>query len=270
MFTLTNDQIDVSALHGAMEDARAGAVVTFEGKVRNHNDGRTVTTLEYEAYPALALKEGERILAGARQRFDVYDCHCVHRTGSLQIGDVAVWVGVLAAHRGEAFDACRFIIDEVKQSVPIWKKETYDQGDSGWVNCTHTAHTLDHANEHEHEQGPGSGGRKPASIANAEMELDILDMSGSDLASYEIVDIREPGEDPVGILRALLRRDVATMPLSRLDATNPPLEPNKRYLLVCQRGASSAKLAADLRQRGFNNVYCLAGGVEAVRRKYIA
>jgi molybdopterin synthase catalytic subunit len=137
MFKLTSEHINIAALQQALEDDRAGAVVTFEGKVRNHSDGRAVTALEYEAYPALAQKEGERILAVAQERFDIYDCVCVHRTGALKLGEVAVFVVVIAAHRDAAFDACRFIIDEVKQRVPIWKKEHYEQGDSGWVNCAH-------------------------------------------------------------------------------------------------------------------------------------
>jgi molybdopterin synthase catalytic subunit len=96
-------------------------------------------TLEYEAFAPLALREGERILAAACARFAVERVHCAHRTGALEIGQLAVWVGVAAKHRGEAFDACRYIIDHVKHSVPIWKKEYYEDGDSGWVNCEHCA-----------------------------------------------------------------------------------------------------------------------------------
>ena len=96
--------------------------------------------LEYEAFAPLAVREGERILAAARARFGVERACCAHRVGSLAIGEI--WrsgSGVGAAHRGEAFDACRYIIDEIKHSVPIWKKEYYDDGDSGWVNCEHCA-----------------------------------------------------------------------------------------------------------------------------------
>lgn len=113
----------------------AGAYASFEGWVRNHNDGRGVLRLEYEGYEALGLKEGERVVAEAIERFEVAQAHCVHRLGLLDIGDMAVWVGVTAAHRDAAFAACRYIIDEVKVRVPIWKKEHYAAGDSGWINC---------------------------------------------------------------------------------------------------------------------------------------
>ena len=133
-FTLSDQPLDPAALHRALIDPRAGACVTFEGWVRDHNDGRPVRALDYEAYPLLADKEGARIVAEARARFDLIAATCVHRTGALRIGDLAVWVGVAAAHRGAAFDACRFIIDEAKARVPIWKKEHYADGTSGWIN----------------------------------------------------------------------------------------------------------------------------------------
>src|SRR3546814_1125850 len=86
--------------------------------------------LHYEAYAALAEAEGERVLSEALERFDILDARCVHRTGDLVIGDIAVWVGVTAAHRDAAFAACRHIIDEVKARVPIWKRERYAEGRS--------------------------------------------------------------------------------------------------------------------------------------------
>ena len=85
------------------------------------------------------LKEGERIMHEAEQRFGVSKAVCAHRLGSLEIGELAVIVGVSSPHRSAAFAACRFIIDEVKQRVPIWKKEHYEEGDSGWVNCEQCA-----------------------------------------------------------------------------------------------------------------------------------
>jgi adenylyltransferase/sulfurtransferase len=116
--------------------------------VRDHNDGRRVRRLEYEAFEALAIKEGSRIVQQAIEQFGVYRAACVHRVGDLAIGELAVWVGVSAAHRQEAFAACRYIIDEVKHRVPIWKKEHYEDGDSGWVNCERCAEVaVDHAHE---------------------------------------------------------------------------------------------------------------------------
>ncbi len=135
MFELSADPIDPGPLQVELENSAAGACVTFEGWVRNDNDGREVTLLEYEGYEEVATKEGRKIIEEARSKFDLMGTSCVHRVGRLDIGDMAVWVGVTAGHRGEAFDGCRFIIEEVKHRLPIWKKEHYASGDSGWVNC---------------------------------------------------------------------------------------------------------------------------------------
>jgi molybdopterin synthase catalytic subunit len=136
VFELSAVPIEPLALKRRLESPEAGACVTFEGWVRNHNDGRDVTLLEYEAYAAVAVSEGTTILGEAQSRFAITHALCIHRVGKLAVGEMAVWVGVSAGHRGAAFDACRYIIDEVKARVPIWKKEHYIQGDSGWVNCT--------------------------------------------------------------------------------------------------------------------------------------
>ena len=138
-FRISESPLDPPALQAWLQDQRAGACVVFEGWVRNHNEGRQVLRLEYEAYTAMAEKEGAAILAEAAGKFGVDHAHCVHRVGSLEIGGIAVWVGVSCAHREEAFAACRYIIDEVKHRVPIWKKEYYPGGDSGWVNCERCA-----------------------------------------------------------------------------------------------------------------------------------
>jgi molybdopterin synthase catalytic subunit len=134
-FKITSAVIDPVARKRELEQQEAGACVAFEGWVRNHNGGEAVQALEYEAHQATAEKEGARIVAEAMQRFAVTAVHCEHRVGKLAIGDCAVWVGVSAAHRGAAFDACRFVIDETKARVPIWKKEHYASGATGWVNC---------------------------------------------------------------------------------------------------------------------------------------
>ena len=134
-FSFSTGPLDTAALARAMRDDACGGYAEFEGWVRNHNEGHAVTRLEYEAFAELAEKEGARIVAAAIEKYGVTRAACVHRIGSLGIGDVAVWVGVSAAHRDEAFRACRYIIDEVKHRVPIWKKEHYVNGDSGWVNC---------------------------------------------------------------------------------------------------------------------------------------
>lgn len=144
-FAIRRERIDAAALEARLPNSAAGACVTFEGWVRDHNDGDDVSALEYEAYEPIALAEGERIVAEAEQRFDVLAVHCEHRVGKLEIGDCAVWVGVSAAHRGAAFDACRYVIDEVKRRVPIWKKEYYASGETGWVNCATGARAADAA-----------------------------------------------------------------------------------------------------------------------------
>jgi molybdopterin synthase catalytic subunit len=138
-FRFTATDIDCTALREELAHRSCGGFCSFEGWVRDHNEGQVVTRLEYEAFEALAVKEGERIVAEAAQRFGVERALCVHRLGSLGIGASAVWVGVAAAHRDEAFRACRYIIDAVKHRVPIWKKEHYANGDSGWVNCERCA-----------------------------------------------------------------------------------------------------------------------------------
>ncbi|MBK7840777.1 MAG: molybdenum cofactor biosynthesis protein MoaE [Candidatus Obscuribacter sp.] len=144
MFSIAKTAIDTQYLRSQLSDDRAGALVEFEGRVRNHNEGSTVLTLEYEAAESLAVAEANRIFAEVKEKFAIYDAICVHRQGLLQIGETAVYVGVISAHRSEAFAACRYIIDEIKHRLPIWKKETYSDGRSEWVNCQHINHEHAH------------------------------------------------------------------------------------------------------------------------------
>lgn len=129
-------------VHGPLEppqlaNRQAGGFVTFEGRVRDHNEGRDVVGIEYEAFEEMAVSEGDAILSEALRRFGVLEAEAVHRVGPLMVGDMAVWVGTAAAHRKEAFLATEFIIDEIKHRLPIWKRERYVDGDSEWVQCTH-------------------------------------------------------------------------------------------------------------------------------------
>jgi molybdopterin synthase catalytic subunit len=149
-FCFSRQPLDPAALAASLVDPAAGGYVSFEGWVRNENEGREVRRLDYEAFEELALKEGARIVAEAIDHFGVREARCVHRIGELGIGELAVWVGVASGHRAEAFDACRYIIDEVKHRVPIWKKEHYLNGDSGWVNCERCAEA---AQDHRHHHG---------------------------------------------------------------------------------------------------------------------
>ena len=138
MFRLQETTLDPTALARELAHASAGGCVTFEGWVRDHNEGRQVLRLGYQAYAPLAHSEGERVIDEARAKFAIVDARCVHRVGTLDIGELAVWVGVSAAHRDAAFAACRYIIDEVKQRVPIWKNEHYADGESGWLHPDNT------------------------------------------------------------------------------------------------------------------------------------
>ena len=133
-FAISPEPFDIAPLRERLLANTAGAYASFEGWVRDHNDGRAVSGLFYESYRELAEAEGERILDEAMQRFDIAAAACVHRTGELALGELAVWVGASAAHRGPAFDACRWIIDEVKTRVPIWKRERYTEGNETWLH----------------------------------------------------------------------------------------------------------------------------------------
>lgn len=148
-FALHGATIPVELLRQSLQHPGSGGYVAFEGWVRDHNQGRRVLRLEYEAFTPLAVREAERILDEARRRYPIQCVAAAHRVGSLAIGELAVWVGVSASHRGAAFDACRYVIDEIKHRLPIWKKEHYEDGDSGWVNCEQCA-AAGHDPEHSH------------------------------------------------------------------------------------------------------------------------
>ena len=126
--------------HGrlAREAARpdCGAIAQFLGTTRDHHDGRRVLKLGYEAYEAMALQALETIERDALTKFDVASCHIVHRLGEVPLTESSVVVVVAAAHRGPAFDACRWAMDELKRTVPIWKREFFEGGDAAWVEGT--------------------------------------------------------------------------------------------------------------------------------------
>ena len=134
-FSISSEPIDPETLKRELEARQSGACVVFEGWVRNVNEGEPVDALEYETHAPLAVVEGNKVLEEAAGKFAVEVVGCIHRVGRLEIGDCAVWVGVSAGHRGAAFDACRYVIDEIKHRLPVWKKEHYRSGESGWVNC---------------------------------------------------------------------------------------------------------------------------------------
>ena len=139
MFELTALPLDAAALAGRLAAPDTGALVVFEGRVRNHHLGRPVTRLDYEAFDAMARLEGEALVAETERIFPGTRVLCVHRTGALEIGAAAVWIGVASAHRDAAFAACRHVIEEIKLRLPVWKKEHHPDGAAEWVNCTAVA-----------------------------------------------------------------------------------------------------------------------------------
>ncbi len=129
---LVRDPIDVRALRNRMTRPEDGAVVAFEGVVRNNARGRKVTYLEYHAYEAMALKKLRELEEVARREFAIREIEIIHRLGRLEHGECSVAIVVAAAHRAPAFEACRFAIDTLKKTVPIWKKEFYQDGEI-WI-----------------------------------------------------------------------------------------------------------------------------------------
>jgi molybdopterin synthase catalytic subunit len=150
-FSVSDQPIDVDAAKNAVTDRHCGALVVFEGWIRDHSEGQKVERLEYEVYRPLAEKEGAKIIDEALANFSVSHALCIHREGLLELGDCAVIVCVSAAHRGAAFDACRYIIDQTKTRLPIWKKEHYVTGISEWVNCENCAAAGHSHGNHRHD-----------------------------------------------------------------------------------------------------------------------
>ncbi len=125
---LTRERIDAERIVSEAKRGEDGAVVVFDGIVRNHTLGRRTLYLDYEAYEEMALRQMRELAAKARERFGVRQVTMVHRLGRLEIGETSVLIVVCSAHRSAAFEACRWLIDSLKQKVPIWKKETFADG----------------------------------------------------------------------------------------------------------------------------------------------
>jgi len=125
--------LSIDEVRAAVMDRGAGGIALFAGAVRDHDDGREVTALSYSAHPS-AADQLKNVAQSVASRFDVHGVAAVHRVGDLEIGDLAVVVAVSSGHRATAFDACRALIDEIKQTVPIWKHQRFACGESEWVN----------------------------------------------------------------------------------------------------------------------------------------
>ncbi|HJT24433.1 MAG TPA: molybdenum cofactor biosynthesis protein MoaE [bacterium] len=136
MVQLTDQPINTEMLHKELLKGSEsfGGVSLFEGRVRNHSHGKTVISLFYECYQPMALKIMEEIRQEALSKWKAVKIMAVHRYGPIPLGESAVWIGVAAAHRDESFAACRFMIDEIKSRVPIWKKEEYADGTYVWAH----------------------------------------------------------------------------------------------------------------------------------------
>jgi MoaE-MoaD fusion protein len=131
-YRITGERISAWEFARSLQTPSDGAVVTFEGVVRNHSKGRRTLYLEYEAYTPMAARKMEEIGAEAKEKFDIDSVGIIHRTGKLEIGETSVAIVVTAAHRRPAFEACHYLIDRLKQVVPVWKKEYFEDG-AVWV-----------------------------------------------------------------------------------------------------------------------------------------
>lgn len=232
-FLLSTQVLDCAALSRLLADDGAGALATFEGRVRDHHQARKVLSLSYESYDTLAQSEGAAILDQACERFGLLACQAQHRTGDLGIGEVAVWIGALAAHRDPAFAACRWVIDEIKARVPIWKHEFYADGTAEWVNCA-----CGHSHDTWLVQASG--------------------LTRDALQNFTLIDIREPLER---IGASPWVQAVPNLPMSEpeiflgLPAARP-------FLLACAKGVRSRNLTLWLREQGQENFYSLDTGLD--------
>jgi molybdopterin synthase catalytic subunit len=145
-FRLTREPIAVSELAKPLRAAKDGAVVVFEGFVRNNLQGRPTLHLEYEAYESMALRKMEELGAEAKRMFSIDSIGVIHRLGQLEIGETSVAIIVTAEHRGPAFGACQFAIDRLKQTVPIWKREFFTDGSIWSEGEGHTGVVVDGRN----------------------------------------------------------------------------------------------------------------------------
>ncbi len=137
MLRISPDRIDYAAVQAAVADDANGAVTFFGGVVRNHHDGAAVTRIDYEVHAAMAQTILEGIASEVAQKWPESKLACVHRHGMVEVGEASVAIAVSTPHRAEAFDACRFVIERIKQDLPVWKKEFHPDGSHTWAACHH-------------------------------------------------------------------------------------------------------------------------------------
>lgn len=133
-FALLDTPIDERILKVSLASDTCGALTTFEGWVRNHNNSKTVEKLTYYGYEQLALNQGKHLIEQAKEKFAIEKAVAIHRIGDLSIGDMAVWIGVVSHHRYPAFDACRWLLDAIKAEIPVWKQEFYPDSEPLWLS----------------------------------------------------------------------------------------------------------------------------------------
>ena len=227
-FEFTHRPIEAASLSASLADPAAGGFASFEGWVRDRNDGHAVLRLEYEAFEDLALREGERIVAEAIRRHGALRARCVHRLGALEVGELAVWIGVASEHRAEAFAACRQIIDEVKHRVPIWKKEYYAGGSSSWVNCTHCADPA----------------RSPGFDYSRQVALPEVGEAGQRRLAESTVVVIGAGGLGCAVLAGLAGAGVGTLVIVDHDVVEPANLHRQPLYAVADIGRAKAEVAA--------------------------
>ena len=247
-FSFSQVALDVPALQASLEDRSCGGYAAFEGWVRDHNEGQRVTHLEYEAFEELAVREGERIIGEACAQFGVTNARCVHRVGDLALGAIAVWVGVSAPHRDEAFRACRYIIDEVKHRVPIWKKEHYVGGDSGWVNCERcaTAPLAAHAHAHERHDHPHDHAHRTHERSDYSRQIALREVGSDGQRRLQAARIGVVGAGGLGVpaLQYLAGAGVGHLVVIDGDTLEPSNLHRQTWYALADCGRPKAELAA--------------------------
>jgi adenylyltransferase/sulfurtransferase len=151
MFHIQSEAINREFFLSQFNNFSSGALIVFEGLVRNHNEGKQVKALEYQIYFELALKEGQKIIQEAKDKFHIHEVFVIHREGYLELGEVAICIGVTSSHRDESYKASRYVIDQIKFRLPIWKKEHYTNQGADWVFCKDHIHHV-HFNESDYYQ----------------------------------------------------------------------------------------------------------------------
>ena len=145
--SIVRDEIDLEGLRRRAQDPQAGAVLIFCGDVRNHSQEQDVSFLEYEAHESMALKQIRKIIEQAQQKWELHKVEVIHRLGKLTVTDCSITIAVSTSHRNEAYEASRYIIDTIKHTVPIWKKEHFVNGASNWSEGCEASSIIENSAE---------------------------------------------------------------------------------------------------------------------------